>query len=318
MNKIERTCIVDSSYTLFLYLLISSNDEINKTFFFFSDGIPEYTRHFFKSQSYYISSKKRYALETLIIELLIRYFGRLKWPFLRKVPFYGMVIGPYTADFLGNKKISVIEEGFEYANVPSVKRKFLWLRTKIFGPYWGEIIDYRSNLVKDIVMTGSKDSPLLNLSKTRIISMYDIWNLSAPDKKTYILSAFNITQEDIDILRQKKEILLTQTLTEDGVISLEEEIELYKYLLKDCQFLSDVIIKPHPRERKDHSIILPGIDVFNKQVPMQLLSCCGIRFKKVHTICSSAVFNFPYDLDINFLGTDIHPKIVGRYGIINK
>jgi hypothetical protein len=317
MNKIERTCIVDSAYTLFLYLLISSKDEINKTFFFFSDGIPEYTRNFFKSQSYYLPSGKVFFLKEFIIGILIRYFGRLKWTFLRKAPFYGMVIGPYTAELLGNERISVIEEGLEYVSIPPYKRKFLWLRRKIFGPYWGEIIDYKSPLIKEIIMTGAKDSPLLSLPKTHIISIYNTWNSIILNKKEYILSVFNITQCDIDILQQKTEILLTQPLTEDKVLSIDEEINLYKSLLKDCN-INNVIIKPHPRERKEYLGFFPDIYVFTKKVPMQLLSCCGIKFKKAYTVFSSSVFSFPYDMDIEFLGTEIHPELVRRYGTITK
>ena len=34
-----RACIVDTIYSLFIYLLISNKEETEHTFFFFSDGI---------------------------------------------------------------------------------------------------------------------------------------------------------------------------------------------------------------------------------------------------------------------------------------
>ncbi|HHF2150488.1 TPA: glycosyltransferase family 52, partial [Haemophilus influenzae] len=59
----------------------------------------------------------------------------------------------------------------------------------------------------------------------------------------------------------------------------------------------------------------PNIEVFSENYPSEILDVLGIRFEKVVTIFSTAVYVYPKE-DIIFYGTKIHPKLLSRFGRI--
>lgn len=165
---------------------------------------------------------------------------------------------------------------------------------------------------KNIYLTGLKDTPIMNNSKVRKISIYNLWDTASLSKKNKILDIYELTPSDITLLKSKNEILITQTFSEDNLITEDEKIELYKNILKSAN-INQLIIKPHPRETTNYNEYFNNIPIFNKKVPFQLLSLCGIQFKKVYTICSTAAFDFPYPIDIIYIGSQIHPNIYKAY-----
>ncbi|HHE9382181.1 TPA: glycosyltransferase family 52, partial [Haemophilus influenzae] len=76
-----------------------------------------------------------------------------------------------------------------------------------------------------------------------------------------------------------------------------------------------LVIKTHPRETTNYRNYFPNIEVFSENYPSEILDVLGIRFEKVVTIFSTAVYVYPKE-DIIFYGTKIHPKLLSRFGRI--
>lgn len=318
-----RVCLEDSAYSLFLYFLISSKEEIVSTYYFFSNGIPETIRHFFQFQSHYFNPKycknKRICHPVrFFYSLFLKWFAKLRWPFLNTADLYGLEICFFSPMLVGHRKMVSIEDGLSNYIVVNRKPKFAFFKSLLFGPLSNcEFPGRDAKHLNKVILTGLCKSGYPTNMKIEWIDMQNLWNLSSDDKKRLILSIYDITDEDLQELKQRDEIVLTQTLSEDNIISEKEKIDFYKQMLAGKD-LSRVLIKPHPREKTDYTLYFPETFVFNKKIPMQLINLLGIHYKKVYTICSTAAFSFPYDVDITFLGSECHPNIVKRYGIIEK
>ena len=139
--------------------------------------------------------------------------------------------------------------------------------------------------------------------------MKKLWDNSPKEKKQFILNVFDINPSDIQILNSRDIILFTQQFSDDHYLTVDEQITLYKKILSNYD-QTKVIIKPHPRDSIDYKKKFPGIAVFEKIAPMQLLDLLDIHFKIAVTISSSAVLSIPYKLKIDWYGSRIHPKLL--------
>lgn len=317
MNKkdFKRVGLFGSDYALLIYLLYSTKEEIDDTFFVFNQGIPEKVREYFCRQSYDLAKlpgKKGLLREAADILNHLTY--RFRWPFMKNAEFWGMpIVG---VEFLGSRKIHQIEEGGEHlglsANNP---RKWLWLRRLLHGE-WFENYTLDSPQIASIVLT----HPLLKHKthkncKQIIIDLAERWRNNVYGRQI-LLDSHGITKELLQQLSDCKYLLLTQTFTEDGVLPLEREIELYRQLLGDVN-LNELLIKPHPREYINKASYFPGAKVFSVKCPMQLLAYCGFQPQKIYTINSTSLYSLPYkNIKMEFMGTECDDRLVKRFGIM--
>lgn len=319
-NDYSRVCIINSAYALFNYLLISTPNEIEDTFFFFSTGIPESCRNYFSKQSEFIPPAKNKIIGEFK-EVYTRFFIRWKYPFIRKADFWGMTSAPWSAEILGNNNsINLVEDGGEYNDITETPRKFQKLRQFLHGKLYNNGRNFSDNKVyKKIYITGQNpNAPIMKLNNIVLFNIKTLWN-EDEKKRNIIYKAFNITKEDQKALSKCKSILLTQTLAEDKLITIEEEIELYRNLVKDTDKTS-LCIKTHPREyMKNYKEIFPESVIFEKKIPMQLLVLCfnTEQLECAYTVFSTALRSFKNINDkikLVFLGTEIHPELEKRYG----
>jgi hypothetical protein len=49
---------------------------------------------------------------------------------------------------------------------------------------------------------------------------------------------------------------------------------------------------------------------------MQLLNLLGVKFAKAVAISSSSILSFPYEIEKDWIGTKIHPKLEAALGDI--
>lgn len=310
--QIKRVCVIDSAYSLLLYFLISTEEEIDHTFYFWSKGIPEQVKSYFKNQSFSFNKvfKNRFQLYWYQMKLY-HYQATCKWPFLKNkdITYWGHNHLFFSAGIIRKNNINILEDGVRNYHTINHGIKYSCLRKLLFGPisHLAPITGLEKEC-ESLFLTGIENSEIMNYPKTRIISIYDLWNKSLTSKQNKILKIFNLTQEDISLLRNRSEILITQPFSEDKIITEEEKVNLYKDIIQEAN-ISNLIIKPHPREKTDYRTCFSPIPVFTKKIPFQLLSLYGIKFKTAYTICSSAVFDFPYAIQIIYKGSQIHPQI---------
>lgn len=173
--------------------------------------------------------------------------------------------------------------------------------------------------VKKIYLTENlcKEIPKGLEKKAEIINLKKLWDKKTEEEQKVILDVFDFNPEILKKVNENTVMLFTQPLSEDGVISENEKIELYSKILEkyNNQF---VIIKPHPREKTDYSIYFSNCYVMKEKYPVEILELVGINIKKAVTIFSSAAFGLGKNVKIDFYGTEIHKKLFERFGSQDK
>lgn len=171
----------------------------------------------------------------------------------------------------------------------------------------------RSNNCKKIYLTGIAPIPKTIEDKVNIIDLRLLWEKKSNEEQKEILNIFNITDEIIRSLKNKKVILLTQPISELGLISEEEKIEIYKKCLAKYN-QKDIIIKMHPRESTNYKKYFSNITVLDTSFPSELIMLLEIKINKVITLFSAGALTFGKDIEVEWLGTNVHPKLYKHYG----
>lgn len=224
--------------------------------------------------------------------------------------------------FIGNiflrENFQLIEEGiinynyFFYGNNMSKLKQFMWLYIYKLKPTMGS-----SHEVKKIYLTGLAPIPEEIKNKVEIINLKELWNNKTKEEKNEILDIFGFDEDIINKIKNKKNILFTQPLSEDRFISEEEKIKLYKKIISNYPE-KDLVIKKHPREKTNYKKYFPEIEILNQSFPAELFDLLDIKFETAITIFSTAALNFSKNSKIDFYGTKVHPNLLKRWGDSEK
>lgn len=325
MKKEKIVCLVATQYTLLLYLLYSSMQDIKDTYFIFTYGIhQDIAVHFPKSV---FIKKDAFFHGKKIKQWLYCYYLRMF-----KLRFVGKKTQVYAQDHLNispsllyNRNYILLEDSpfieSVYRNSERYKTKerykkqdnyklVKWLYGKTFWCEFGN-----NDLCKGIVMSENEGYiDFLDGKKRYICPLQESWEKCSKEKKEYILSVFNLSETDIQELGQYKTILFTQPLYPD-CLTEEEHRSVFSKILANYS-IDNLIIKKHPRDVCDYSTIVPDVKVFSKNIPSQLLDLVGVKFELAITPFSSAVLDFSYPIQIDWYGTECHPKLLEIFGKI--
>ena len=142
LNKnFNRICVINSSYSLFLYFLISSEKEIKETYYFWWNGIPKQVKDYFANQSYYYFEPSKFGKLYRILNY--HFIFPIRWPFLckNKISIWGHDHLPFSSSVIRNHKINIIEDGIRnYNGIKAFNKKF----TCIYSFLYGRTIIYNS------------------------------------------------------------------------------------------------------------------------------------------------------------------------------
>ena len=313
----HRVFATGSVWSILIYLLYSSMEDIKRTHYFFIDtSIHPSVRKKFKCHTFntawFDCHWWRIHQAFSILEPLLY---RLRWPYLMYSDFFGIDQGSAIHGIFGRNEYTLIEDGandYIVSREPVVRRHER-LKQLIFGPINGH--DFCNNpLCKKIILTREPTNDYLR-QRAEQVNLKELWKNAEQEKKEYILNAFSVTMQDLDKMKMCKVLLLTQPFSEDKACTEEEKIQLYRDIISS-HGESNVIIKTHPREKTNYRAVFPQAIVFDKIVPMQLFGIIGITFKHVATICSTAALAFLDDKSttIDFKGTTKYPNIHKVYG----
>ena len=313
----KRVCITGTIYSLFLYLLISSEQQIKDTFYFFGDPIPYHVQKNFK---YYYSFKRGLKLwERRILKIYLRLFSRFKWNFLNEAEIYAQDHFWFSPGIIGNRDYTLLEDapliasrfyGTEiYTKQKTSNKK---LSSFFYGPLFQKYMGI-SNQCTKIILTKPDNAPYLKGKELSLSSIDLLWDKCNEQKRKLILSIFNVTQTDIDLLKKKSKIFFSQPFFNDKFMSKEEHINLFKSVLADYDS-QEVILKVHPRDLIEYENYFPKILIFKKPIPMQLFNLLGIKFTSAITFFSTAALSFPYDIEIDWRGTKVHKNLLNHFG----
>lgn len=322
-NNYSRVCIVATVYTLFLYLLYSKDDEIKNTFFFFGDGIPLSVRKKFNHYFYLKRPEKIWARR--FFRIFLNFFSHFRWSFLKSAKIYGQDHLWFSSGIIGKRDYVLLEDApfIMSRYYKSVLRKNeMRNRTGMKGVLncllFGYIFRRRhgeNNQCIEVILSQEDYSPILERKLIHIRTLDELWRDSSTSKKNEILLLFDISPEDIIFKGNKSIIVFTQPFSFDNCINEQEQVDLYRDILKNYN-KNEVLLKVHPRDNIDYRKYFPDIAIFDKPVPMQLFDLMGAKFKKAVTICSTAVLSFPYEIEIDWIGTICNKTLFAFYGDI--
>jgi len=159
-----------------------------------------------------------------------------------------------------------------------------------------------------------REIPDIIKNKVEIIKMKELWDKKTTEEQERILIAFGINFKELENLRAKRVILLTQPLSEDGYISEEKKIEIYKKYLEGY-INSDIIIKKHPREKTNYKKYLEGVEEFNSNIPSEFFYLLDIKFDVAITLFSSGLNNLEVKKRKEFFGTEDYKCLIENFGI---
>lgn len=141
------------------------------------------------------------------------------------------------------------------------------------------------------------DSNFVNLSEKTKQNIFDVFNVKALDDYANV-------------------IILTQPLSEDGMIDESDKISIYQGFIDKY---SHVVIKPHPRDKTNYQEKCIGdFVVLESSFPIEILNFTTVRFDTVCTVCSGSAYNFSYPVNVDIYGTIGSERMVSVLGSIRK
>ena len=317
--KFKNICITDSLYSLLIFMLISEN-KISETFFVFGNSI-NINKEIFKNNSITLekenasskfdSMKKRMKMYHFIKDLVKRNN-------LEGLTVYGGDHLTGAGYFIKNHEFHVIEDGIiNYYSMPEVdkqiERESFFLKTFKYATYLYYPYGFSKNITKIYLTKEAENVPERLKNKIETISLKNLWDNLAKEKKEEILYVFGLNKNLLEELSQKENILLTQPFSEDNVVSENEKIEIYRNIMKNYDE-SCTVIKTHPREKTDYSAVFLKAVILDKPFPFELFSLMDSNFKRAITVFSTSVMNLGDNVQIDFYGSKINEKLFKKFG----
>lgn len=167
------------------------------------------------------------------------------------------------------------------------------------------------HIFKEIWVSNPKKLPNKSKIKAKAfdINLY-IQQLNQEQKNA--LADFFLNKFELINTTAKTILVITQPLSEDGFISEEYKIHLYKKIIEGFQKDGyKIYLKSHPREKTQYDKTISEIDeVISGNFPLEILNLNPlIKFDKGITIFSSALNNCDFIGEKIFLGENWDSKI---------
>lgn len=149
------------------------------------------------------------------------------------------------------------------------------------------------NYVENVIVAQPVEALESLKHKLIIIDIKECWKKKSDTERKLILSLFNINKNELDLINEKYNLLLTQPLNEDNNASEKDKINGYLQLIKEYNFdEKSLIIKPHPREKTDYKKHFPNATVIDKDFPSEIMVLLNIKVNNVITLFSTAASLF--------------------------
>lgn len=320
----KKICLVDTLYSLFLYVVL--NKEYKDTLYFFGENIPVEIIKKFENKvylkdikieeknilNYFTIRKINKAIKKRIKNYDYLYFqDHISYSQFFMNNFQGKKI--LLEDGIGNYNIDLLEgerkKKKKWNIIKKIKKKYIYFEETYYST-WGT-----SNKVDQILLTNLYSIPEVIRDKVRIVNLEKKWQELSEIEREGIIRIFNFNLNELFELNKLKNsiLLLTQCYSEDKFLSEKDKISLYKTILKD-EKNEILIIKPHPREITDYSKVFKEkykkVIILNKNFPAEIMMLLGIKVNKIITIDSSVIFNFKNKYKTQIYGAEYLKKYI--------
>ncbi len=322
-RKKIRICVVDTLYTLWLCIVKNGYNETD--YFIFSTGIPEDVRknfnHYFFPKTQVIFSKEKDRVMKLDLKSLPTNLNhiynilklKLKLYFItfnKDVSVYGQGHLKYSFPIYKWPDNAIFEDGAANYGKITNPTKFRYPRiARFFGfyiKYFRQGFGTHENIRK-IYLT-NENCPDAVKNKVEIINVDELWDLKSDEEKRQILDLFNLSDLELNI-NEDSILLLTQPFAEDNKLPLEEELDIYRYFIDKYP---NIIIKTHPREKKNYKELLGNVPVIDTPFPIELIKYMGLSIKKIVTVCTTAAINFKDEIEVEIYDKETSSEVVNN------
>ncbi len=329
-KKFSRICNVNTQYSLLLYLVYSSWDEICDTFFIFAGNA--FKRFNAKQKFKYYNQDFRW----ISIPVISFYVNILHYWYIKKtrLPKFSHA-QLFTQDHLLKDNILIWKHPYtliedaphcfrdtywyskskisrEYEEERKKELTYKLLKKHICGPAFYNRFG-NNPLCTDVLLTYDDDLDYLKNKKLHYMDFRGKWDSFPEEKKQFILKVFELDEDDIKIFSSRKIVIFTQPLT-IKYLSKERHKEIYSSIIRNYP-QNDIIIKVHPRDLYPYENDFPDAVVFRKATPSQLFDLLGISFDKVVTLFSTAVVGVKFK-ELDWYGTEYVPELKNIFGKI--
>jgi len=277
--------------SLFIYLLLENEEKLQSTVYIFDETFKyEIVKKvkFYKWKCFYfrynnIPNVFRKILYKIFLERL-RIYLKMIYRNERNIEIFGqdhlIESSILFSDEFKNIKFNLIEDG----SANYWKRNIVVEHSKPFN----YLIVGHSDRIDKIYLTGLFPTPEEIKHKVTIIDIEYLWNQKSASEKNLIKDLFGIDKDITNNLKSKSNCLLTQCFYNNGDLSREKQIQLYKKIL-DRYSYEDTFIKVHPLDTLPYSTIFPEYTIVDGNVPFELIYLLTNNFKKILTVNSSGI-----------------------------
>lgn len=208
---------------------------------------------------------------------------------------------PYTLheDSL-NSYQHIRENRGNYAYIWNPKRPAFWVREKLgLG-----VIPFGFSKYCNKVIVNDKTNIQIPMDKVEEVSIATLEQRLTQIHKQKIFDIFVEEKEDVKITNQV--LLLTEPFFVTRRLSSEEQqIALYRHIIKTYAKNQKIIIKAHPRDDVDYKKYFENISVMEKNVPIEVLNFSEtFQVDKAITVTSSAIYGIKCAKESVYLGPD--------------
>ena len=322
-EKLKYSCIVDTVFSLLLYLLYTDNEDGKKTFFCVGDSVGSSIAERLPNCFFLHHPHSRLGVVKLRIKSI---YYRIK---IRKTQKYAQD-HIYGVMLIGHSKYTLLEDGIGFFNrIKKETRIPFWMnyfgkksmikkiyRRLMYGSIiYDKILGINDQCVNRIITTQeSINSEFIRGRSHEVVDIGCLWRSSSITRKKFILNVFGVSDEIITTIEQSSVLFLTSPFMEDVGISEEECYELLKPFYE--KYINEKIcIKPHPREsRFSYEKFFPKAIVIRTHIPMELFSVMGTKIGKIVSEGSSAICSLPSSMEIEYVDFSINRVVFERYG----
>lgn len=303
-------------YQLLLFLLITKG-KVEEKYFIFPKSFPKNISDKISSKIIisedFLSTKSKMLKGLLFIKYLIKIRISFKIGKLREIKKYEIYGDGFNIKLYAKiLKVNLLEDGLKNYSIKKIEVSKV--QKKLISFFWGiEEIEEVPREIEKIYLTGLASIPKNIINKVEIINLKKLWQNKTFDEQKEILNIFSFELNMEEKIKNKKIILFTQPLSEDGIISEEEKIEIYSKIIEKYP-KKKLIIKTHPREKTNYEQLFSEYLVLNKPFPFEILNLLEIKFEKAITLFSTAALGLGKDVKVDFYGTEVNFKIFQKFG----
>lgn len=325
-GSITHVCMTPSIHALLQYMLLFDYDTVARHTAYFtgyavSNDIAAHLPGVWFSVK---QTGTRQSLSRILDKMAIRFTRRVRYPFLRHARIFAFDVG-FVPPLIGHSPYALLSDGplGISQNMQETSAEYLRQQRRshslqgrleefLFGPvavkWWGN-----NPQCREFYMTEENQCVVFRDKPVHVDSLRSLWQRAQPATREFVKRVFDVDESDIALLGSRPYMFCTQPMVKDGILTEEEYLDILRPIF-DSYGTDKLLLKLHPRDDFDYRRHFPEVAVYDKKVNMQLLVLMGANVQRVGTICSSSVNSFPPEVEVDWYGTDFHPKLKAWFG----